>query len=304
MGLYDRDYGRDNQTPWDRAQNPKSIVIILIVINVVVFFANHIFYSSITDPISGAYYKRHLITEWAATGHTTLSQPWMWWQFLSYSFVHDTKGIFHLVFNMFVLFVFGRPMEEKMGRMEFLRFYLLAATFGGIIGSITAVIAGSGSTIGASGAVMACVIMYACYYPNRELLLMMVFPVKAWVLATIIVVADLAGAFGLMSGMSNANTAFTVHLAGVAFAVAYFFLNWNFSWLAVGGLTDLPRKLRQRSQRMKLKLHDPDKKIQQEANDADRILAKIHASGEESLTASERKTLERYSRRQREKRDQ
>jgi hypothetical protein len=54
---------------------------------------------------------------------------------------------------------------------------------------------------------------------------------------------------------------------------------------------------------MKLKLHDPDRKLQKEADDADRLLAKIHEQGESSLTASERKLLERYSRRQREKRD-
>ena len=55
---------------------------------------------------------------------------------------------------------------------------------------------------------------------------------------------------------------------------------------------------------MKLKLHDPDKKLRKEADDADRLLAKIHEHGEESLTSSERKLLERYSRRQREKRNQ
>ena len=43
MGLYDRDYGRSERTPWDRAQNPRSITITLIVINVVVFFVDMIF---------------------------------------------------------------------------------------------------------------------------------------------------------------------------------------------------------------------------------------------------------------------
>ena len=64
----------------------------------------------------------------------------------------------------------------------------------------------------------------------------------------------------------------------------------------------LPHRLRQRTRRAKLKLHDPEKKLHQEADEADRILAKIHAQGESSLTRPERKTLERYSRRQREKR--
>ncbi len=48
----------------------------------------------------------------------------MWWQFLTYGFVHDISGITHLLFNMVGLYVFGRDVELRMGRMEFLRFYL------------------------------------------------------------------------------------------------------------------------------------------------------------------------------------
>jgi len=54
---------------------------------------------------------------------------------------------------------------------------------------------------------------------------------------------------------------------------------------------------------MSLKIHNPDKYLARDAEEADRILAKIHEEGEASLTSSERKTLERYSRLQREKRD-
>jgi hypothetical protein len=133
--------------------------------------------------------------------------------------------------------------------------------------------------------------------------LMMVFPIKAWVLAVVFVVADLAGAIGVMTSMGPASrTAFTVHLAGAFFALGYYFRGWRLDWL--GALGDLPNRMRQRSRRMKLKIHDPDRKLREEAIEADRILGKIHQSGESSLTASERKTLERYSRRQREKRDQ
>lgn len=106
-----------------------------------------------------------------------------------------------------------------------------------------------------------------------------------------------------MGGEGAANTAFTVHLAGAFFALAYFFLGWNFRQLDFLSIGELPQRLRQRSRRMRLKIHDPDRKIEREAEEADRILAKIHQHGEASLTSSERKTLERYSRRQREKRD-
>ena len=132
---------------------------------------------------------------------------------------------------------------------------------------------------------------------------MFVFPMKAWVLAVFIVMLDMVGALGIFSGTGGSNTAFTVHLAGAFFAVAYYFLNWNLRWLDLAAIGDMPQRMRQRSRRMKLKLHDPDRKLEREAEEADRILAKIHAQGESSLTSAERKTLERYSRRQREKRD-
>jgi hypothetical protein len=209
--------------------------------------------------------------------------------------------------------VFGRVVEQRIGQMEFLRFYLVAIILGGIVGALSSFgvaiaqgvsISAMPGTIGASGAVIAVVILFACYYPHQELLLMFVLPVKAWIVAVMFVLADLAGAFGWMSGFdSMANTAFTVHLSGAAFALLYFFRHWSLSWLDLGAITDMPARLRQRSRRMKLKIHDPDKKVYRDAEEADRILAKIHEQGESSLTSSERKTLERYSRHQREKRN-
>ncbi|TWU45175.1 Rhomboid protease GlpG [Novipirellula aureliae] len=290
MGLHDRDYGRrDTRTPWDRIENPRSMTITLIVINVVVFVVNMIF--------------RDQLTSWLAADGSTLYQPWLWWKWLTYGFTHDPLNINHILFNMIGLFFFGRIVEQRLGQQEFLKFYLLAILAGGIIGSLGFLLMNSpgGSVIGASGAVVATVILFACYYPNSEVYLMFVLPVKAWVLATFFVVADFAGALGIMS-LTGANTAFTVHLAGAGFALAYYFGNWSFRRLDFDVLTDLPHQMRQRSRRMKLKVHDPDRKLRAESEEADRILAKIHASGEDSLTRSERKTLERYSRRKREQR--
>lgn len=311
MGLYDRDYGRDERTPWDRIESRRSITVTLIIINVVVFLASILFYSQKTDPQTGMVSRSYYLVEWLAVHGETLIQPWMWWQFLTYGFVHDTREIWHLVFNMFLLFVFARDVENRMGRTEFLRFYLVAVVLGGIVGAATHAAYGAayglppdswGYTIGASGAVVATTILFACYFPNREILLMLVFPMKAWVLAVILVLVDLMGAIGVLAGMGS-KTAFTVHLAGAFFALGYFFRRWNLRWLDVQAIGELPNRLRYRSRRMKLKLHDPEKKLRHEAEEADRILAKIHRSGESSLTSAERKILERYSRRQREKRD-
>lgn len=291
MGLYDRDYGRaQTQTPWDRVQNPRSMTITLIVINVVVFFIDMIL-------------DRHvMLVDWFGVSSTTLTQPWKIWEVLTYGFLHS-DGIRHILFNMFGLFIFGRAIEQRIGGKEFLRFYLASIVAGGFVAAIVAMIMpGETHTIGASGGVVAVTILFACYFPNVELLLMFVLPVKAWVVAVGFVAFNIAGALGITAGDSN--TAFVVHIAGVVFALLYFFQHWNLSFLAFpGGFAGLSGQLKARSRRMKLKLHDPDQKIAKEAVEADRILEKIHSSGESSLTSAERRTLERYSRRQRERRD-
>lgn len=319
MGLYDRDYGRSERTAWDRIESPRSMTITLIIINVVVWFVQMLFITDMIDPATGQA-MRHPVTgelaeynqliDWGSVSGDTLIRPWLWWQLLSYGFLHDDGSVFHLLFNMVGLFFFGRIMERKLGQHEFLRFYLLSILAGGLVGAVFDFVAmqttGSGPTmtIGASGGVVATVILFACHYPNQEIYLMAVLPIKAWIAATFFVLSDLAGALGIMQGMGQpSNTAFTVHLAGAAFAGAYFYQKWNFSFLDFSALTELPDRLRKRARMTKLKIHDPDKKMAREADEADRILAKIHEQGEASLTGSERKILQRYSKRQREKRD-
>ncbi|MDB4676620.1 rhomboid family intramembrane serine protease [bacterium] len=303
MGIYDRDYGREAYSPWDRADTSRSITVNLIIVNVFVFIAELVTRDSI--PTETGRVLDSAVIEWFAIDQETIMNPWLWWKFLTYGFTHDVTGINHLLFNMIGLFVFGRDVENRLGRKEFLRFYLSAVVIGGIVGSVTHRMGGvSGGTIGASGAVIATAILYACFFPNRELLLMLIIPVKAWVMATIFIATDLMGALGMLGEIQSfKNTAFTVHLAGAFFALGYHYTGWNLSKLPISGLSGMQQSLRKRSRRMRLKLHDPDQKLANDAKEADRILAKIHEQGESSLTSSERKVLERYSRRQREKRD-
>ncbi|SMP61169.1 Membrane associated serine protease, rhomboid family [Neorhodopirellula lusitana] len=326
MGLYDRDYGRPERTPWDRIENPRSMLITLIVVNVAIFIAQLLFTYTVTAPLSpeveamqmtevernallGASSQKHsYLDDYLAVRGSSLIRPWLWYQTLTYGFLHNIDNILHLGFNMFMLYVFGRPVEQRFGGQEFLKAYLAAIIFGGIVAMVFPwlyyLIAGDpsmlgGITLGASGAVTAVMIMFACLYPNQEILLMFVLPVKAWVVAVGIVIMNLLGA----AGLSGSTTAYEVHLAGAAFGYFYIKQGWSFERIDLSSLADIPGTIRTRSRRAKLKLHDPEKKIREEAQEADRILAKIHESGESSLTSKERKTLERYSRRQRENRN-
>ena len=301
MGLHDRDYSRERswepESPWSRRDSGPSMTVILIIINVVIFFLDMI--------LTGSSPKGSLLANLFEVRPDTILKPWTWYQFLSYGFLHSLSDIRHLAFNMLGLFFFGGAVERHLGRAEFVRFYLLAAIAGGVVSSLQwslqAVVQGipiasiSAGTIGASGAVMAVTILFAFFEPHSTIYLMMVFPVKAWLAAVLFVGMNVLGFVG-----SNDGVAYDVHLAGVAFAALYFKRGWKFDRLDPSrwgiSWSDLTKR------RPRLRLHDPEKQLAQQEAEADRLLDKIQASGLDSLTSAERKTLEKHSRRKRESR--
>ena len=60
----------------------------------------------------------------------TLTQPWLWWQYLTAGFAHSPLRFDHILGNMLVLFFLGRDVEEAYGPKEFLRLYLVMVVFG------------------------------------------------------------------------------------------------------------------------------------------------------------------------------
>lgn len=301
MGLYDRDYSRENSwapvTPWSRSESGPSITVILIVVNVALFFLNMI--------ISGRTQTDGILADWFAVSGSTIVKPWTWYQFLTYGFLHSLGDIRHIAFNMLGLFFFGNVVERMIGRAEFLRFYLLAIVVGGVVTSIrwcalsvlngAPIGSGSPGTIGASGAVMAVTILFAFLEPHAMIYVMMVLPIKAWIVAVLFVGMNVLGFLG-----SSGNVAYDVHLAGAGFAALYFKRGWRLDRVAPKHWGDAFSQFARR--RPRLKLHDPERRLAQEEAEADRLLAKIQESGLDSLTSSERKTLERHSRRKRESR--
>lgn len=309
MGLYERDYGREEETPWDRyqreqSQTPKSMTVILLIVTVVIHLIDILTSKQIAPtPAMPDGATESVLVDWFACYKETLKQPWMWFQFLTYGFLHDQQGIMHIAFNMLNLFIFGRMVEQRIGRWELLRFYLVSMTVAGIVGSVTYWIAGEIDgmhVIGASGAVSALLILFVCFDPHATLQLMGAIPIKAWWLAAFFLFMNVFGSLSMLNDSGQAmggGTAYTVHLAGAAFGYFYFRQQWNLHWLDFSNYQD---KFGRSVRRTKLKIHDPDAKLRQEEREVDRILAKIHSSGEESLTRAERRTLEKNSRRKRE----
>ena len=279
MGLYDRDYYRRDEP--SGILSGRSMVVNLIILTAGVFVAE-----MLTD---------QRVVAWLALWSDTLQRPWDWWRLLTYGFVHDPKDIMHILFNMFGLYVFGREIEEVYGRWEFLRFYLAGIVFAGFVWLLAerTPLGQPGPLIGASGGVVAVIVLDVIYAPRRQVLLFGVIPMPAWAFAALFLLGDV---FGTMNRQSL--TAHSAHLAGAGFAFLYWYFQLNLGRLMPANLPQLLKR------RPKLRVHDPDQEDPRELNArVDEILQKIHRSGEGSLTNAERKTLEeasrRYQRRQR-----
>lgn len=272
------------------------MVMLLILVNVAIYLADGLLTPMKPGQTLGG------LNGLLALNVESLVKPWLWWKFVTYGFAHASFPVLrHVAFNMLGLFFLGRDIEARYGRVEFLRLYLALVAVGGLVWAASNYALGVhySTVVGASGAVVGIVVLFALNFPRRTLLLWGIVPIPAWLLGVLIVVGDLYGAAGAssspLSGDDKAPVAYGVHLAGAAFAFLYYRFGWNIGrWTA--GWPTWPSLKR----RPKLRVHDPDGEDSAKRDDlsveVDRILEKIHREGESSLTRKERRTMEDASR--------
>jgi membrane associated rhomboid family serine protease len=141
------------------------------------------------------------------------------WQLVSYMFLHDPMGIFHILFNMFTLWMFGADLERDWGAKRFLQYYFLCGIGAGICDVAANAMVGSWytRTIGASGAIYGLLLAFGLMYPDRIVLFSFLFPIKAKYFVMIMgAIAFLYSVSGGNSGVSN-----VAHLGGMIFGYAY-----------------------------------------------------------------------------------
>jgi membrane associated rhomboid family serine protease len=286
MGFNDRRYSYDDRGSF---MAEWTAVLTIIVATVAVWVANLIAAGSL--PIN-----RFLALQGDLPQHLLEV-----WQLVTYGFVHDDTGPWHLLFNMMAVYFFGREVEALLGRNEFYRFYFTAIVLAGIawVASVQLsqpALAAQTFLVGASGAVMAVVAVFIWYFPRQTVYIYGVLPVPAWALGVLFVVVDLQGA-----ASQQGNVAHVAHLAGAVFGLLYAWRGWS-----LGGLSDLSLQLRRRWRGMRVVRPEDDVQTQRERERADdealqvevdRLLEKISRSGEASLTSKERQTLTRASER-------
>ncbi len=143
------------------------------------------------------------------------------WQLATYMFLHG--GIFHILFNMLALWMFGTELERIWGTRYFLKFYFVTGIGAGVLTVLFSLLpfdfahqVQRSVIIGASGSIYGLLLAYAMYFPDRPILLV-VFPVPAKMAVTIL------GAIALFSSLSDSGgVANATHLGGLL--VAYLFL--------------------------------------------------------------------------------
>lgn len=139
------------------------------------------------------------------------------WQFVTYMFVHvDTL---HLFFNMYALFMFGTMLERCLGTREFLLFYLLTGTLGGVLSYLIELFTGNMSLaiMGASGAIYAMLFLTSVTFPTSRVLLFFFIPMKMPVAVLVFIALEV---FSQVAG-SDSGVAHLVHLSSMLVAWLY-----------------------------------------------------------------------------------
>ncbi len=152
----------------------RGMVAVLIGINVAVYIALTVDRTAVNADLGRLDY-------WLAMIPFKVWSEGQIWRLFTYMFLHGP--LFHILFNMFVLWMFGSECENVMGRRRFLFYYLFTGVGAalcqlGLAALMPAALAGT-VMIGASGAVYGLLLAYALYFPNRWLLLFFVLPVRA-----------------------------------------------------------------------------------------------------------------------------
>ncbi|TSA53020.1 MAG: rhomboid family intramembrane serine protease [Nitrosomonadaceae bacterium] len=133
------------------------------------------------------------------------------WQLVTYAFMH--ASILHLAFNMYGLWLFGRELENLLGRRALLQLYFASILSAGVTQLLFTHLTGDVyPTVGASGGVFGILLAYGIFFPNRILMLLFPpIPLPAWLFVTLYAGIELTlGVTGTQAGVAH-----FAHLGGM-----------------------------------------------------------------------------------------
>jgi membrane associated rhomboid family serine protease len=143
------------------------------------------------------------------------------WQPATYMFLH--AGLFHLLFNMLALWMFGTELERLWGQRYFLKFYFVCGIGAGLLTIVFSFLPFDFSralyeslVIGASGAIYGLLLAYGLYFPDRPILMFLLFPIPAKYFVMIIGAIAFYSSLGETGGVASAT-----HLGGLVVGYLY-----------------------------------------------------------------------------------
>ncbi|MFA5424118.1 MAG: rhomboid family intramembrane serine protease [Phycisphaerae bacterium] len=206
----------------------------LIFLNFLIFFLS---YHSPTKV------NPEVLRPWAEQFMLNPARPYIW-QFVTYAFLHGSYV--HIFGNMLFLYVFGRNVNDKLGNLGYVCFYLAGAVFS----AIGHIVLGGGPVLGASGAIAAVTGAYLALYAASMInifywLFIIIDTVE--IPAIYLIVLKLIVWDNIVSRTAQ-NVAYDAHLSGYAFGIITMFVMLG-TKLLEGDLSDLPSIVKQWNRR-------------------------------------------------------
>lgn len=244
----------------------KGVVSKLVIINIAVFMLE-IFLSN-----------TNFIVLLGLSPRLVLTRGFVW-QLITYMFLHG--GFWHLILNMFIIWMFGSQLEAVWGGERFLKYYIICGIGGAVFSFIFAY---NTLVIGASGAGYGILLAYAVLFPYNQIYVWGIFPVRARTLVIVL------AAIEFLSGISGRDgIAHFAHLGGMAAGLLYMRTDHR-AWRFWNRLREIFKGVP-----IRIKLREKDDEENADMEKIDSILDKLSEKGYENLTETERRILENYS---------
>ncbi|MCJ7496842.1 MAG: rhomboid family intramembrane serine protease, partial [candidate division Zixibacteria bacterium] len=142
------------------------------------------------------------------------------WQIVTYMFLHG--GLFHILFNMFALFIFGADIERAWGTKNFVKYYFITGIGAGVASFLLS-FNSQVTTIGASGAIFGLLVAFALMFPDRIIYLYFLFPIRAKYMALLFGIIELIASFRYTGdGIGH-----FAHLGGMVIGYIYLKADWR-----------------------------------------------------------------------------
>ncbi len=295
--LYDRPYMRQAPEP---AAKQMSTVTILILATIAVFVLQQVLNVMFPNPYSYGH-ENQFMNNWLALSGKNFQELKVW-TVLSYSFLHSTTSLLHIVGNMLGLFFIGRIIEPVLGRSKFLILYFGGALLGGLA-YLLFHFNSTGLVVGASASVFALLSFFCLLRPEQPVTLLIYFVLPVTLKPKYIFWASIGiSLFCLLffELRGQAHMAHSAHLGGILTgALFYRYVYRSDSLFGTAGTSatiEQPAWFKRRKQTERQINYTVNRTqtnkdgLQQEV---DRILDKINTSGFGSLSESEKHTLER-----------